>query len=400
MENLGLSVSNVFTVDWVTCSFSDTDVYSVISVMNLDPGKFSFDEKYSWGYPCTATFGNIRIFYTPDDKNYPKAHKGCCLNMSGQGCREFEAFSRSLSWPMFFSRLELLGGSFTRLDLAYDDRTGVIPLPRLAIDVADRNFIGHAKKSERLYSDDIENDIQGLTVYVGSRKSDLFIRIYDKAAERGYHPSDMHWVRVEIQMRNDRAIMAARSVATDPYIGNVFAGILSNYLRILTPTADSNKSRWPTADYWNQILRDVASLRLTTPGVEYNFRKAEVSFVKQYHQFLRTYKKIYGADAPQMLFDLCDQLCSGEKIKEKYKIAVREAAVFFDEVVSQDEVVHDLRNHIDSVNYQLIRDNEVLSRQLADLRSIVAELRKDLNYRDAENISFDEILSHDPGLPW
>ena len=45
MENLGLSVCNVFTVDWVTCSFANTDVYSVIGIMNLDPAKFSFSEK-------------------------------------------------------------------------------------------------------------------------------------------------------------------------------------------------------------------------------------------------------------------------------------------------------------------------------------------------------------------
>lgn len=400
LENLGLSVCNVFTVDWVTCSFSNTDVYSVIGILNLDQSKFSFEEKYSWGYPCTATFGNIRIFYTPDDKEYPKAHKGCCLNMSGQACREFETFSRSLDWPMFFSRLELLDGNVTRLDLAYDDRTGVILLPRLAMDIADRNFIGHARRSERLYSDNIDDDIQGLTVYVGSRKSALYIRIYDKAAERGYHPSECHWVRVEIQMRDDRAMMAARSVATDPNIGNVFAGILSNYLRVLQPTCDSNKSRWPTAEYWQRILHDVASLRLTRPGIEYNFRKAEVNFVKQYHQFIRTYKKIYGADAPQKLFQECDDLCTGEDIKEKYKIAEREAAAYFGELISPDQVEKDLNDHIQSVNHKLILENKQLNQQLETLRVMVADLKKDLNYRDAETISFDELLSYDPDLPW
>ena len=400
MEKLGLSVCNVFTVDWVTCSFANTDVYSVIGIMNLDPAKFSFSEKYSWGYPCTATFGNIRIFYTPNDKEYPKAHKGCCLNMSGQGCREFETFSPSLSWSMFFSRLELLDGSITRLDLAYDDRTGVILLSRLAMDIADRNFIGHAKYTERLYSDNFDDDIQGLTVYVGSRKSDLFVRIYDKAAERGYHPSECHWVRVEIQMRADRAMLAARSVATEPYIGNVFAGILSNYLRILQPVGDSNKSRWPTADYWTKILRDVSSLRLTTPGIEYNFRKAEVHFVKQYHQFLRTYKKIYGAEASQKLFQECDNLCQNENIKEKYRIAEREAATLFDEVISSDQIEKDLNDHIDSVNHKMSLENKELKNQLEILRGIVADLKKDLNYRDAETISFDELLSYDPDLPW
>lgn len=400
MENLGLSVVNIFTVDWVTCSFSGTDVFSVISILGLQPDQFSFAEKYSWGYPNTATFGNIRIFYTPDEKQYPKAHKGCCLNMSGQGCREFESYSPSLSWPMLFSRMDLLGGNFTRLDLAYDDRTGVIILPRLAMDISDRNFIGHAKKTERLYSDDIENDIQGLTVYVGSRKSDLFIRIYDKAAERGYPSGEFHWVRVEIQMRNDRAMMASRAVATDPHIGNVFAGILANYLRILQPTGDSNKSRWPTADYWLKILHDVSSLRLTSPGVEYNFRKAEHHFLKQYHQFIHTYRKIYGADAASRLFEECENLCTGEDIKEKYLMAQREAALLSAATVSCEDIDEILSSHVESVNLHLVKENKELTAQLETLRSTIAELKKDLNYREAETISFDQLFGVDPGLPW
>lgn len=400
MENLGLSVTNVFTVDWVTCSFANTDVYSVISLLTLDPDKFSYEEKYSWGYPCTASFGNIRIFYNPSDKEYSKAHKGCCLNMSGQGCREFESFSNGLSWPILFSRFEMLEGNVTRLDLAYDDRTGVINIHRLAYDIAERNFIGHAKHTERLYSDDIDNDIQGLTVYVGSRKSDLFIRIYDKAAERGYRSSECHWVRVEIQMRHDRSMMAARSVATDPHIGNVFSGILSNYLRILQPTSDTNKSRWPIAEYWRRILHDVASLRLTTPGVEYNFRKAEAYFVKQYHQFLLTYKKIYGADAPQKLFDECASLCIGHDIKEKYKIAEREAEAMLGEILSADEINQQLQDHVDSVNHELRRHNEQLVQQIKVLKDSVAALEFDLQYRDAQTISFDELVTRDPDLPW
>lgn len=395
MENLGLAVVNIFTVDWVTVSFN-TDVYSVISAIGLNSELFSFSEKYSWGYPCTAEFGHVRIYYNPDEfSKYPrfeKANKGCCVNLSGQACRELETHSKFPSWPKLFSIMTLLDGKFTRLDLAYDDRTGVINLPRLAIDVAERNFIGHAKKSERLYSDDIDEDIQGLTVYVGSRKSDLFIRVYDKAAERGFKPSELHWVRIEIQMRRDRAEMAARAVATDPYIGNVFAGILSNYFRILQPTSDSNKSRWPTADYWEKILRDVASLKLTMPGVEYNFRKAEVHLQKQYYQFFYTYLKIYGVNAPKMFFDDIERLCENREIKEKYLAAIRDHEKIHGVVTHENA-----QKELDSLaNFKLKEENVMLRQQLEHLRNILA----DLKYRDAETVSFYELFEHDPDLPF
>lgn len=401
-----LSVVNVFTVDWVTVSFN-LDVYSVIALLGLDHVKFSFSEKYSWGYPCTAEYGHIKVYYNPDDlpenfdiPRYPKAHKGCCLNMSGQGCRDFETYSPDLSWAMLFSRIKVADGNFTRLDLAYDDRSGVIFLPRLAMDVAERNFIGHARQTMRLYSDDIENDLQGLTVYVGSQKSDLFIRIYDKAAERGYQPSEMHWVRVEIEMRHDRAVLAADAVSTDPHIGHVFAGILANYLKIVTPNGDSNKSRWPVADYWEKLLHDVSALHLTMPGIEYNFRKSEVYFLKQYHQYLRAYYVIYGENAPQQLFNDCMNLCVGEDFKPKYLKAIQDFNAIYgtSEQRSAEAASFDisLLDRAYQLNDGLRRDNVALRSQLDHLRGILA----DLQYRDAETMSFYELFERDPDLPF
>lgn len=370
MENLGISVVNVFTVDWVTASFRNSDVYSVISMLGLNQEDFQYSEKYSWGYPCRAEHGHICIYYNPDDHSstprFPKANKGCALNLSGQGCRELETFSPTLSWPMIFSRLELLDACFTRLDLAYDDRTGVIMLPRLAMDVADGNFIGRARYTQRVYSHDFDTDIDGLTVYVGSKQSDVFVRIYDKAAERGYSPADMHWVRVEIQLRNARAVLAARSVATEPHIGDVFSGILANYLKILEPTGDSNKSRWPVADYWEKVIRDVAALHLTMPGVEYNFRKAEVTFLNQYKQFLRAFLEIYGSASSSQLFDAVRRMTDGVELKEKYVLAIREAH---------------LLNGAPSIPSDLREKQEIIEQHLRDMEWML----------DSEQLVFDDL---------
>lgn len=369
MENLGLSVVNVFTVDWVTASFSQSDVYSVISMLGLEQDAFTYSEKYSWGYPCTAEYGHIRIYYNPYDigefRRFPKANSGCALNLSGQACRELETFCPTLSWAMLFSRLELLGAKFTRLDLAYDDRTGVISLPRLAVDIADDNFIGRARYTQRIYSHDYDSDIDGLTVYVGSKNSDVFVRIYDKAAERGFSPADLHWVRVEIQLRADRAVMAARSVATEPHIGDVFAGILANYLKILEPTADSNKSRWPVADYWKKVIRDVSALHLTMPGIEYNFRKSEVHFLTQYKQFLYAYLQIYGAGAPDQLFRDILRMCEGDEIKQKYLIAIREAHLLY----GAPSIPADLRERQENIE-KVLRDLDWLDFEQCTLDDI------------------------------
>ena len=75
--------------------------------------------------------------------------------------------------------------------------------------------------------------------------SSVLIRIYDKAAERGL-PEGQHWVRVELQLRDERA----EAFCFDPApIGLLFRGVLVNYVRYVDdPGTDSNCWRWPMKD--------------------------------------------------------------------------------------------------------------------------------------------------------
>jgi len=57
---------------------------------------------------------------------------------------------------------------------------------------------------------------QGDTLYIGSRESEQFIRIYDKAKEQGDFESDK--IRIEIELKGSRAIQMAEYIsnATEP----------------------------------------------------------------------------------------------------------------------------------------------------------------------------------------
>ena len=46
-------------------------------------------------------------------------------------------------------------------------------------------------------------------------------------------------------------------------LGHVLRGTLRRYLRFLLPSTDQNKSRWPTANWWNLLLSNVEELQLT-----------------------------------------------------------------------------------------------------------------------------------------
>lgn len=329
--------NNVFLIDWLTVTFK-SDTVTSIQVM-LDLLQYPWENKMSFinGYPMDTFFNSIHIRWGADnpmfysdgtDKNgvfrsaadKARDDMGISLDMSGQGCRAFEEYS-GISWAELIKRILEHNGKITRLDLAYDDHTGVLDIHRIALDVKDRYYVSKSKYSQIIWSDDQEEDIQGLTVQIGSKASPVMIRIYDKAAERGYDHSK-HWIRVELQLRQDRANEAFRRLYQKESIGKVTAGIIRNYLTFRIPSADSNKSRWPIAPYWDNVLLHMDKISVwVAPGEPYNFTKSENHMVDQYGQFLQAFALIHGSIAP--LLDRSRQ--AHRNLKPKYRSAVETA---------------------------------------------------------------------------
>lgn len=342
LENHGFAqtlmpLSNVFLIDWLTVTFQDISPNVVQMMLGLSGVEWSTNQSFTNGYPVDTFFSNIHIWWGADDPKYytpgfnkngvwvtaemkARTDMGVCLNMSGQGCRSFEEFS-TLGWMGLFELIVKYHGNVTRLDLAYDDHMGVIDIFRFAVDIKEESYRSKATWADVLWSNDQNKDVQGLTVYVGKKSSDVLIRVYDKAAERGY--KDRHWIRIELQLRRDRAAAALDQLCQRESIGSVSAGILKNYLTIVVPSEDTNKSRWPVAYYWQRVIGQMESIRIwAAPGEPYNFYKAEDQMVKQYAQFLLAFKEIHGSFQDLLI---AAQNYHGKKpLKPKYLNAIRE----------------------------------------------------------------------------
>lgn len=359
MENSSLPIlrqpkENVFLIDWLSITFHGVHVDEVQRMLGLESHAIPWSTKNSFvnGYPMTTAFDNIRIrwgaddprFYTSDSvksaEQKARNDMGISLDMSGQGCRTFEEYSY-LSWMEFWARVLASGCRFnvTRIDLAYDDHYGLIEMWRIYNDVHDRNYISKAKKTRTIWSDDRVDDIQGCTVEIGSRSSPVLIRIYDKAAERGF--KDRHWIRVEVQLREQRAHMAFDKLRTEQDVGSLASGILRNYFSIISPGSDSNRSRAVIAPYWSRILDNMSKIRLwIAPGEPYNFSRTENHIVSQYGQALIAYERIYGS-----LGDLslrCHHAYPG-KLSDKYESAIAESLLLRQQrKVAHDQLMSDL----------------------------------------------------------
>ena len=378
MENPNLPIvrnlDNCFLIDWLTVTFHGLQTWDVKQILDLKTVPWQVKHSFINGYPLDLCFGHIHIRHGADNPAYysdPKKARtdmGICLDMSGQGCREFESWSNK-SWIEFITDIFRCGGvqgarmSVTRLDLAYDDHSMLLNIWRMRRDVEDRNYLSKSKMSRIIWSDDQETDIHGLTLEIGSKKSPVLIRIYDKAAERGY--KYRHWIRVELQLREARSHEALKQLYQRESIGMVASGILRNYCTFVTPTADSNRARWPIADYWQRVLEGFEKIRIwRAPGEEYNFSKTENHLIEQYGQVIQAFYKIHGS-----LDSLLSRSCQvHEHLNPKYLAAV---------------------------------EKEMLRRQFR--QNEIESFRKSCGFAAPElldQIQFAELLLPDPDCPW
>lgn len=275
----------MFLIDWVSFTSQIDSIYSIIEFLGLT--KVPFDEiGGKHGYRDSLYYNGIRIFYNPGKDNM-----GILIDLSGTGCRAFESYGTGDFQSIFDLCIkESENYNITRLDVAYDDKEGTVPIYKVRTDTEQLNWVSRWTEWE------VRNSSKGITINLGSPESDTFLRIYDKAAERGYDPEEMQWIRCELQLRRERAFEFIKML-DDENIGDLWSGVVHNYIRFVQPTSDSNKSRWPTRKYWLKLLNEALKVKLyVKPGEEYNMGNLHNYVFKQAVGAIKTSIKIMGKE--------------------------------------------------------------------------------------------------------
>lgn len=183
------------------------------------------------------------------------------------------------------------GHTVTRLDVAIDV---------IDTDISPRQLYEQLKsgkgntKGGRNYKMWEKND-GGQTLYIGSRTSNIFLRIYDKGAE--LHTDDV-WVRVELELKAGKAREFANLIANDgsstaiqrmrgvlrtvvDFPGKVWSGIVGDEDVKLT---DSTKKRTDTAAWL---------LELVAPAMgKYMARTGNTDIAAEFMDIVEMYRKI------------------------------------------------------------------------------------------------------------
>ena len=278
------TAENMVLYDWLSFTSKKHKPEELIFALGLEHCPWQ-NIQGARGYRDRKFFSSISIHYNG------RADMGVWVELSGQGCRTFETLS-SVGWDCLFQFIRGNGLKITRLDVAFDDHTDILDINEIVQDTLDQNYIS---KSDEW---DVHLSSKGKSVVIGSPRSRVLIRIYDKAAERG--KDGEHWVRCELQLRDDRAIQFS---ALGLPIGEAYTGVLLNYLRYVVPGEDVNRWRWPMTEYWRRMVEDVERISIyQSPGMEYNEERCRNYVVNQAGNAIDACIQMYGlSDFKEMI---------------------------------------------------------------------------------------------------
>lgn len=277
----GLAVS----VDWLSFTVTSTnDIVDALDLFGYVIDDFARLPKGARGYKTMYRANGSSIFVLCDGNDNMGVH----IDISGSAVADFlERFHGSLETfcpfegskcydlePETSVMMALLSrimdnGHLTRFDIAIDDvGCRYFTTDDILTLYDNRQIVTKFRNMRNVVEFENSGIKTGHTVYFGSRSSDIFLRVYDKRLERNAHLADgsapvkCPWVRWELELKDDRAMSAAKMLTSGIDLGVVAVGILGHYMRMIN-LDDTNRSRCSMCLRWSDFMDGISAKRLT-----------------------------------------------------------------------------------------------------------------------------------------
>jgi len=218
---------------WIEGTFKKGNMVSLPQTL---PSKFVETRAFN-GYTVGSLYEDGRILMT----NPGRPEMGTHLLWQGQACDDCPIDPENLVNHLLNAKF-----AFTRLDMAIDIIGFNLRPEQAREELKNGRCKTRAKKAPR-QDDSLES---GYTQYVGKKTSEIFLKLYDKAAEMG---TDEDHTRVELTARHARADHAARQIVS---------GV--DFRQMVVAFAD-----FPQWREWQAIM-DVVPVKLPTERHETN----------------------------------------------------------------------------------------------------------------------------------
>lgn len=287
----GQPKKNRFLFDYLTVNIKDMYPEQVIDLLcskcsNPDMIKENFyyhDTGVLTGYNNSYRFLQSR-FISISWRNYTDVttgeiidvdkRQGVALNITGTGCRFFTVQDFVILFTELINNHDC---NFTRLDVAFDDFTGMIPHEEIisSLDtwtgtnkvVSTRARLSNFRIYKNFSQGSVSNSSFGYNFDLGSNGSSMKVRMYDKKVEQNRNDLS-YWKRFELQLRREKAINFIYSFMETGSFAIPFAEYLSNFMRFLVDNdvLGNDLDKVKTAPFWDsfiQALKDFDSLKYT-----------------------------------------------------------------------------------------------------------------------------------------
>lgn len=288
-------------VDWVSVSFYFAsplaELCTFIGIPELEFKEANF-VRYQ-GYSVMYTWDKIEIMHNPETDKY-------FLNLSGQGCRQFETES-TLEWDKLFSLLlDYCKATFTRLDFAIDDFNRTYTVNTIRNAVFKKTCVTKLKTWDTKQSGHIQSGKDYLTMdlfQLGNATSRYMIVFYDKYLEQLFRqqkePTVKSWTRTEIRFKDDYATLYATYLSTSSKdMNTLIFEILNEKLAFLRPNVtDTNRSRAAQdknnhSRWWRKFIGNVQKTKLSMQAPDYSLDKSKAWLEKSVAPTLAMLKQI------------------------------------------------------------------------------------------------------------
>lgn len=266
--------------DYVRIRFPTTDVARVVGeVLRLNLDYMIHEDFGYYSYPEHYRFGDIMILVSLD------LSKGVLLELKGKGCRQYENFllAQHRSWFDFFTDCLEVKAVFKRLDLAINDKVGILDIPELARKCKQEECISVFRSFKNYRSGELvhrdEKPDMGNTLYIGSLKSEVYFCVYEKDYEQ-FIKNDVPLEdaevknRFEIRLKNDRATHAINDLLAHKSAEKTAFEIINRYIRFADKDITKRRSQWETNESWEWFIgKNRGELRLTTKPEPYSYER-------------------------------------------------------------------------------------------------------------------------------
>ena len=238
-------------IDYFRVRFpTTTDALKIIrDVLQLKADYMLYEDYGKYGYESKYVLGDINIMCSMQE------HLGVLLELKGRGCRQMESYllAQERSWYDFMLDCMTAGGVMKRLDLAINDRVGILDIPKLKEKYKAGECISYFRMqkdysgTEKCGNDTPKNT--GETLYLGSTSSELYMCAYQKNYEQyvknGTEIEDTEIKnRFEIRMKNERAYYAVVDLLTYRDAERTAFSIINHYVRFVDREDDKPKSQY------------------------------------------------------------------------------------------------------------------------------------------------------------